>query len=345
MAWFYTRIFLVVLLGLPVVAAHGQRASETGFIAEINETEGRIQALVPLLWARKAEFANDPEMLLGLAIVVDQFAPDPQYARQNADLYRKILEIEPANKAAMAAFARHSVVRFITSLRKPLLYLEMQRQYAEQHDLKEVMIPSYSELYPWFGEEGKDFVMISDFSEARSKIIQKQTQELPSVISILDDGKRIDPNNALYDYLGAQLDFELGHDRQGLSSVQKGTAKPKLDNYLDQVTAARKRVLESVAASRKDLEMLDSFKIPAGLHMDTEKLFRMAGERIAAGKAKAAADIYQLLMRIADQLEQENARTAAGGAYTRRELIRHIQRKAEKKLSVISATYTPEELR
>lgn len=329
---FCAPLLFVVLLSLPVAG------SDEGFVSAMFEAEEHARALVPELWNCRRNFADDPQMLLGLAILVDQFGPHPYYWRSNADLYRQILEIEPQNRVAMAALARHSVTRFAADLWWPLTTLDMMRQQAERDNLEEVMLPSYSELFKWFGEEGKAFVMISDFDAARSRIIRERSRELPAVRAILDQGRRTDPDNALYDYLDAKLDFRLGRDTEGLAKTREGAKKAKLDNYADQLAAARRKLLESRGTPEEQIDTIDWWKSPSGPYVNTDKLFRVAGERATAGDTKAAAGMYEMLMRIADQTAEENGRTKVGDKYRRRRRSEYLKQKAREGLAGLEAT-------
>jgi hypothetical protein len=306
-------------------------------VSAMREAEEHARALVPRLWHFhcRGDFADDPQMLLGSAILMDQFAPHPKYSLRSADLYRAVLEIEPGNRVAMAALARHTVTRFVGDLGRPLMSLEMKRQYAELNNLKEVVIPSHSDLYEWFGEEGKDVVTISDFDAARARIVREQLPKVPAVRAVLGEGMRMDPNNALYDYLGAQLDFELGHDEQALVRIRKGAEKAKLDNYVGQLAAARRMLLERRGTAQKHIDTIDSSKSLGGLYVDTDKILRVAEERATAGDTEAAAGMYELLIRVTDQAAEENDRANVGGRRTHARVLEYVRRKAREGLAAL----------
>jgi hypothetical protein len=310
------------------------QGKERPTIKEMSEAEDQLRKFVPSLSAVEKRFPDDIQVLLGLARIYKSYAPSFDYWDRSKQLYRKAVELDPKNKAARAALATKVVVDFLAQ-RRILTDLEMQRQYAKQNNLQEVEIPSWSSLHEWLREEGQQRVVIRDFNEARSRICEKLDRGLPAVISDLEQAEKIEPENALYNYLRASLNFELGKNADGLKEVERGSEKPYLNNYYIEIAAARRRVLQEGGFPEHYREIIENMQTYLGGLPSYDKLIEVAKQQGASHDLKKAAQICQALIRLAEQVRQEPVPGKPGGKRGDNELSKRIEREAKQQLAKI----------
>jgi|GEM_PF-3764530 len=296
-------------------------------IKEMREAEDQLRKFVPSLSAVEERFPDDIQVLLGLARIYKSYAPSFDYWDRSKQLYRKAVELDPKNKAARAAMATKVVVDFLGQ-RGILIDLEMQRKYAKENNLQEVEIPSWSNLYDWLREEGQQRVVIRDFNEARARISEKLYQGLPAVISDLEQAEKIDPENALYNYLRASINFELGKEAEGLMEVDRGANKPYLNNYYIEIAAARRRVLQEGGFPEPYREIIENMQTYLGGVPSYDKLIEIAKQQERSQDLKTASRVCQVLIRLADQVRQEPVPGEHGGKRGENEFSRRIEKEA-----------------
>jgi len=282
-------------------------------------------------------FSNDPEGLLGIAVLYDRHAMSRELGRRSDGLYQKVLEMEPQNRAALVPFALHRVVEFVSRRGRLLEQLEMHWENASKNNLKNVEWPVKGhELFEWLRErEDQESVVIRDFNEARSRLIEKLDADLPAVFSVLARGKALDPNNAVYNYLEAWLDFDLGKNEAALLEVEQGANKPRLESYLPQLLSARRKVLQAAKFPDKDREITEDDGKSGTLFVDDRKIFDMAEEYEAKRDFANAATVNQIMLKMADQLRQEPIGGPPGAKRGDNERSRRIEAKARQSLARI----------
>jgi hypothetical protein len=323
---------------LSVLVGAASRASDVASNTKaFLEAEKRLRELTASLPDVEQTFSNDPEGLLGLAVLYDRYASSRELAARSDGLYRKVIDMEPQNKAAFMQFALHQVVEFTSRRMRLLDQLEIQRQYALSNNIQEVESPVEGhELFEWLRErEDQQSVTIRNFEEARSRLIEKLDRDLPTVLSILEKGKTLDPDNAAYNYLEASLDFDLGENEAALLEVERGASKLRLESYVTQILSARRKVLQAAKFPDKDREMTEKYGQGGAVFVDDRKIFKMAEEYEAKRDFANATRVHQIMIKAADQLRQEPVAGRPGGKRGDNELSRRIEAKARRALARI----------
>jgi hypothetical protein len=328
MRWFLIAGTVIVILGM---ISQGQ---DRPTIKEMSEAEDQLRKFVPSLSAVEERFPDDIQVLLGLARIYKSYAPNFDYWDRSKQLYRKAVELDPKNKAARAVRSTEVVSEFLGQ-RGILMALEMKRQYAKENNFQEVEIPSWSILYKWLREEGQQRVVIRDFNEARARICEKLDQGLPAVISDLEQAEKIEPENALYNYLRASLNFELGKDADGLKEVERGSEKPYLNNYYTEVAAARRRILQEADFPEHYREIIENMQTYLGGLPSYDKVMEVAKQQETSQDLKKATEIYEAIIRMANQVREELIPGKPGGKRGDNEFSRRIEREAKQQLAKI----------
>jgi len=328
---------IVIACILLIPSGVASSASESPSAKALFEAENSLRELTPRLPEMEQEFSNDPEGLLGLASLYERYAVSPALGERSEQLYRKAVTLEPQNKAAFARLALRVLVVFTSRRGRLLEQLEMQRQYALRNNLKEVeSLAQGHELFEWLREkEGQSYVVIKDFNEARSRLIQKLDRDLPTVLSILNKGKGLDPDNAVYDYMHASLNFDLGKNEDALLEVERGAEKPRLENYRTQMMSARRKVLLAAGFPNKYREIMEKNELNVGVFVRTDKMFEMAEQYEAKHDLANAKRVYEIMLKAADQLRQESIPGQPGGKRGDNEISRRMEAKAKERLTKI----------
>jgi hypothetical protein len=303
-------------------------------IKEMSEAEDQLRKFVPSLSAVEERFPEDLQVILGLARIYKSYAPSFDYWDRSKQLYRKAVELDPKNKFARAVLAKEIVSKFLGQ-RGILIDLEMQREYAKDNNLQEVEIPSWSNLYKWLREEGQQRVVIRDFNEARARICEKLNRGLPAVISDLERAEKSEPENALYNYLRASLNFELGKEAEGLTEVERGANKPYLNNYWIESAASRRRVLREADFPEHYREIIENMQTYLGGLPSYDKLMEVAKQQETSQDLKKASRICEVLIRLAEQVRQEPVPGEPGGKRGDNEFSKRIEREAKQQLAKI----------
>ena len=159
-------------------------------------------------------------------------------------LYQQAAALAPQDKAIRAGLAEDTVIHFIGWRAGLLVDLEGLRGAAVRGNIIDIEVPPYAELHEVMKEGAQQRIMIRDFNEARSKLKAKMDRDLPSILAVLEQGRKLDPQNAYYDYLEAELHFWCDRDAEGLARAKDGSGKPQLNYYHREVKQAVQRVLK-----------------------------------------------------------------------------------------------------
>lgn len=300
--------------------------------------EDRIRGEMPALAQREQEFVSDAQGLLGLASLCERYATSPEFHKRSGELHRKVVATEPENRAAWAALAQYGVTDFIGRRRRLLMQFDMKRQYASREKLQEVEILDWNaELYDWLREENQDRVVVRDFDEARVRLVQKLERDLPTVLDVLTEGKANDPNNALYDYLHAALEFELGHDEDAMAMTERGAEKPRLESYKQEMLAAREKVLQAIGFSEEDRNALEEHAVRSEVSVNVERVFQMAKQYETAENLQRAKRTYETLLGVARHLRRDRIPGHPDGGSANTVMSERIEREAKRALDGIRA--------
>lgn len=299
----------------------------------IDEAKTKLREFVPTLSTLEDKFPEDPQVSLGLAAIYSRHSPSFEYSKRSALLYRKTVALEPSNKAARVGMVKRIVSDFKSELGSLLSVLKMNQQYANAKNLQEVeILPSWSGvngLYEWLHEEGQEKVVISDFNEARLRICEKFDHKLSPVIAELEKAEKFEPDNAVYNYLRAQLYFDLDKDEKGLDELEKGSRKLYFNTYIVEISTARKRVLQEAGFPENYVRTIDeNIPLPWGIPGEN-KVFKIAKQEQQSGNLKKAKGIYDAIIRISNQYMEEPIPGKEGQA-PRKQADRKLEHRFEK---------------
>ncbi len=300
-----------------IIAVSGLMSYAFSFPPEVKarfEAEDKLRQFVPELSKIEERFSDDSQEMLGLATIYERYSPSFDYWNRSTQLYQKAAALDPNNKAIRAALVRKVLVDFISQRKRVLMQLGPIQEYAKRENLKEVEIPSWGGLYEWLHEEGQDKVVIRDFNETRAYLCKKLDRDLPVVIDELSKSEQFEPENALYNYLRAQLNFELGKDSEGLAEFEKGSRKPYLKHYWVEIAAAKKKVLQESGFPEPSRKIIVNIPPPiGGMPATPDKIFGMAKQQQESNNPRKATEIYEAIIRTTKQIKEEPVPNKANG--------------------------------
>ncbi len=277
------------------------------------ELGNKIRNLVPTLGELEKKSAQDAEALMGLAATYRSFPPAEEYFDRSLTLYRQAALLAPQDKAIHAGLSEDMVTHFCSRRENLLADLEAKRAYAVRNNLREVEMLPWGKLYHELKEEGQEKVMIRDFNETRLKLLAKVDRDLPNVRAVLEQGRELDPQNAYYDYLEAFLELELGNDTQGLAKAKRGSEKPQLNYYHNEVKHAVDRALKETTLGESDRNTLVG-AFPRVGTPPHDRLSDRAWQFEAGGKPDKAREIYETQLRMVRQIREEPSMKHANAA-------------------------------
>lgn len=336
MRWFLIATTVLVVLAL-------KSYSFPPAVKAMMEAEDKLREFVPTLATFEDKFSNDPQLLLGLATIYERYGLRSGHQDRSERLYRKILDMEPDNKAARLSLVTSVVGGWGSQRARVLMRFDAKQEYATRENLQEVEIPPWGwgdpdNLYDWLHEEGQEKVVIRDFNEARARLCEKLDRDLPAAISELEKAEKLEPDNATYNYRRAQLNFELGKDAEGLIDMERGTEKPYLSNYWVPITDALKRVFQEAGFPERYWESILYKYRQVGGGPSIRKVFELAKQQEASQNFEKATEIYEAVIRLANQIREEHFPGEAGQAAGKRgdnEYSKHIERQSKQQLAKI----------
>jgi len=299
---------LIILLACVLFA--GQAPADTPgdtYAGKLLDAEKKFSEFLPKLQALGGKHSSDIEIQLGLASLYSSYGPPINYSSQ--EQYQRVLAIVPNNKVALANSAR-LICRSFTAKRKSLLEeLEGVINNAKERGVKELTVPRYSQLYQRFEGKDKNRDVFKDFYTPVRLLQVKIDQELPVVLAILNNAENKDPNNALYNYLRADLYFELGNKDKAISEVKIAVVKPYWNNYSIEVSNAVRKVLQEVEFPEVQRSVIEDSH-PVHSDFLRGKIWKSQLEPLgnfydAQGDLKKAEEMYILVVGMAKQIKEE----------------------------------------
>ena len=211
------------------------------------EAEGKLVEFLPQLKILGEEYPDDTEIQVGLVFLYKSASRHtliPSYSYD--DQIETVLVIDPNNRTVWALKAKGLCNLYAAKRDELVDSLERRIDNAKWRGVEEVTIRKRSLLYQYLKEGGEDAVVIRDFDRAIQQLQEKFDAEVPEVLSMLNEGQSIDPDNAFYNYLKAYLYLKLGEKNRVVMEIEEAVAKKYLNFYSIEKNKAMSRVLQEV---------------------------------------------------------------------------------------------------
>jgi len=321
-------LFLYILLANPAAAEN----KTENYTQRMSIAEEKLRQFLPKLRFLEDKYPNDVEIQLGLGIIYDDYATSPDFTAKSEEQYNKVLKIDPNNRPTRTIIARRLYGQSMSMHKGGLATLESLIHMAKKENKKEIRMHKDGRLLKWSEREGPNVMVFTDFNNAleqfRRKCNEKLEKELPFILAELNKGERIDPQNALYNYLRALIYFELGENEKALRQIEEGLTKKYLNNYGIEINKARARVLRESDFPQPHRSLIeDDCIVLAYGHMVAQKIDNLAKAYREQGSLKDAEKMYNLMIRIAEQAREE---PVPYSAQTKERISRIIENLANK---------------
>ena len=145
-------------------------------------------------------------------------------------------------------------------------------------------------------------ILRKDYEKEREK-------RLLYAFEMIEKGERIDPDNAIYNYLRANLYFDLNKTNEALEEIRKGIKKKYLTKYAKELIRARAKVLKMIDFpwSERSFYLLLWYDICGGLVFELWKKYLnpLAKEYEDKKEFEKAEEIYKTVIEIARQYKED----------------------------------------
>jgi len=267
---------------------------------------------------------NDSEIQLGVFALYEQGGGISDGNSIIREQIESFAGVEPRTKACWLRL-NSLLCEYYTHDRNSVL--GQLKSFVEHGNKENLLIPYYCALYPFF-KEGEDGVSkgcisdpnkpnsiyencwtIKDINYAERRIREQVDKRLLLVLNVIEKGQRIDTENAAYNYLKAQIYFQLGMNENAINEVQEAIGKKYYDFYVIETVKAKSKVLSTIKFPRhfEDVILWDRIE-----HIDSIEYFiwmmgleKIAKEYISRKDFEKAEGIYNLAIKIAKQMSQE----------------------------------------
>lgn len=296
---------LVLLTGIILVFSISYSYSRADIIKSANE---KLVLKVEKINEVLNKYPQDSQLHLGAAELYRIVGGIPNNPHAGSlKLYEAALRLDPQDLAARAAWMR-SVFGW---------HVQKLEQYYR--DLKEA-----DDI-----EQGKERVPLSDNSLQRqlnkdmqapesrrigAKNVREEAARLKSemrktawFLNETKSAQKMDPDNALYNYLMASIYFKEGQKEKAVKEIEKGVRKGRLSTYTKERVIARARILEEIDFPWPEralfLTTCSPFVGYGGIFRDLLKI----GKNYEKGdEFKKAKQIYGMIGDIGEQSEQDS---------------------------------------
>jgi hypothetical protein len=297
-------ISYVLILSLPLTL----HASNKPSVELRREAQNKLREFVPKLSLIEEKYTDDPQMILGLAMIYSSYSPTPEFSEKAVQLYRKAVKLSPDNKCANIGLINRMIEDYNRHYDIATESLKGLQEYAIRSNLKEIEVPSWADyLYDMLKEKDQEKVVINDFNNARATLEMKFDPERKVILSEIDKAENSEPENAIYSSIRAQLFFDLGKDNEAIEELERSSKKPYLNNYWKDSFNAQMRVLKEAdfAENYRNIiedELSSLYRgLPGG-----KKPFEIAKQYEDKGNIQKAKEIYEIVIRIANQIREES---------------------------------------
>ena len=310
------------------------------FAVGIGETERRLLSFYPQLQELGQNHPDDVEIQLGLALLhrtgknlargysfaqnSGRRAPKEPPKLFSDDRFFELPKKFGKNRAAWALVANSFQKHYAPTLAKLIecrhelkslsIVAERQRaDHAKPHE-RSVFYRHFSKggegVEVEKDDQGKLIVTVTDFDLADKQLtewIRERTgAEVAAVAAMLDKGHAIDPDNALYDYLKANLYLDVGENEKAFRQIKEALTKKYWSNYPDELGKARQRVLREVEFPSSKMRFLDRY--PDNSYNLARSFIRksapLAVDHKNQGNPAKAKRIFELMLRMGKQVKE-----------------------------------------
>jgi hypothetical protein len=310
----------LALAAVTVYPAHS--APEDTAAGALQDQEG-WQNLIPRLRSLEAAESNDAEIQLGLAILYRRYDSSTGLSEMGKAQCNRVLELDPNSKAAWEIRTTDTIGYALRVQRDLVDSLERLIDNAERNGRSQVYIrtgraindpnrdrPWHSPLSDLFGDKSGNSVKIEgrDYDQARAKVRQQADYELSQALNGAEEAERHDPQNALYNYLKAELYFELRQPASAVQELQAAVRKPFVRRYVEEKEKAITKVLhasDAPPALRSHIEPRRPFGSYMELLIWEPYLKPLVTEMEDGGKFDQAKEVCDLATGIAKQIREE----------------------------------------
>ena len=299
-------LFLFMLLTNPTAA----EVETKTYMKQKRIAEEKLRQFLPKLRFLEDKYPNDAEIQLGLGIIYSQYASSPDFSARVEEQYNKVLKIDPNNRPARCIIARRLYAKSLSMHKSGFATLESLIYVAKKENKQEIRMHKDGRLLKWSEREGPNVMVITDFNTAieqfQRKCNEKLEKELPVILAELNKGERVDPENALYNYLIALLYFELGENEKAVKQIEEGLTKKYLNNYGIESHKARARVLREADFPDPHRSFIENeCPVSAYGHIVGQKIDDLAKSYKEQGNLEDAEKMYDLMIRVAAQAREE----------------------------------------
>jgi hypothetical protein len=322
-----TITILIFIFAQSKVNSQNSTLTEEEYTRQRMKAEEYLRNLLPEMEVLENKYANDVEIQMGLAILYKRnHTGSANWIEKIEGQWEKVISLDPGNKIALATITTNNTqfytARFSARLddlegmiesakNRDANYITIQKEirYAPMVDSNFVQMDFQSPLYQYFSEGNNEDIVIRDFEAARKGLKEKLKSELAKSIEIISTAEKSDPNNALYNYLKAQVFFEMRQNESGLEQVRIATQKQYLKTYLPEMRQAVSKVLDALNFPEQFRSIIDSEYAPFG-QIITANILRKGLEPIIAqckeqGQSERIKEIINMVSIIEEQIRQE----------------------------------------
>lgn len=251
----------VVLAALALYAADSNTENDSA--REIREREA-MRDLLPRLRTLEEVRSTDAAIQLGLAIIYRKYDRSKAYSDRGKAAFERVLELGPGHKIVWAIRAEETTLLGVALKKRLVERLEAVIENAKGRGATEIFIIAgppiniksidpaqtgtwHNPLYDILGDGTGKRVIIDekDYDQARAKVQQRANIGLKEAIDPVEQAEKHDPNNALHNYLKANLHFELGQVALAMQELRTAVRKPSVNRYHKERQIAIAKALEA----------------------------------------------------------------------------------------------------
>jgi hypothetical protein len=325
---FVTLIILISMSAQSNAADQNSARIEEDSMRRVKAAQAEIYSRWPEMERLEKEYATDVEIQMGLAILYKRnHTGSASWTEKIEEQWKKVISLDPGNKTALATITTNNTQFYTARFSARLDDLEMKIEGAIKRgdeyitiqkeiryapiiiNSKTVQTDFQVPLYQYFSSGDNKDIVISDFEAARKELKEKLTIELAESIETISTAEKSDPNNALYNYLKAQVFFEMGQNESGLEQVRTATKKQYLKTYVPEMRQAVSKVLEALNFPEQFRSIIDSEYVPFGQfinsHIITKGLEPLISQYKEQNQTKRIEEIVNMASVMEKQIRQE----------------------------------------
>lgn len=212
--------------------------------------------------------------------------------------YQIAVKLEPKNRLARALLMKYMVSLHLGDLEE--YYSDIKK--ANELEVGRIEIPKGNPLYEYLKTESGRQVMAENIRKSAASRRPELDKKTLYLLEELKKSEGIDPNNALYNYLSAQLYFIEKHREKAIAEIEKGLKKEYVSLFTKERIKARERLLDKIDFPSPERELFLTTVATFGLRWYLcDDLIEMGKEYQKNNKFNEAEKIYSMVVRIAEQ--------------------------------------------